>query len=168
MAMRERKANGPRVRDNVLPAPRQRSVVVGKHIHHSAPLKARVLLAQCQHREADLSAAVYRHRGDALSLAVRQPREVDLYRCHALQEQAGREVAHALAVQQLAGRAIREQDNAQLQGRGRAQVVPALRGAAMGVQQDAAVHRRKERRNGGHRSSKRSQPALLLFHHKFW
>lgn len=169
MATRERRANGPLVRDNVLlAAPRRhRSVVVGKHIHHSAPVKVRVLLAECQRREDALSAAVYRHRGDALSLAARQHKEADLYRCHVLLEQAGREVARAQAVQRLAGRAIKGQDNAQLQDRGRARVVPAVRGAAMGVQEDAAAHRRKGHRNDGHQSLKRSQLALLLFHHRF-
>lgn len=123
-------------------------------------------MAECQRKGDAPSAAECRRREDAPSAAVCRRREDARYRCLVLPEQAGREVVRAPAVQRLADRAIKGRDSAQLHDQGRA--VPVVRDAAMGVQEDAAARRRKGRRNGAHPSSKRSQPAQLLFHHRFW
>ena len=166
MATWERRDHVPLARANVLH--RHRSAAVGNHIHHSAPARGRVPVAECQRKEDAPLAAVYRHREDAPSAAVCRHRGDALYRCHVLPEQAGREAVRVPAVQRLAGRAIRGQGSAQLHDRGKARAVPAVRDAAAVVQEDAAEHRHKGRRNGGHRSSKRSQPAQLLFHRRLW
>ncbi len=168
MATRERRDHVPQVnRANVLR--RHLSATVGNHIHHSAPARDRVPVAECQRKGDALSVAACRHREDAPSVAEYQRKGDALYRCHVPQHRAGREAVRAPAeVQRLAGRAIRERDSAQLHDRGRARVVPVVRGAAMGVRAGAAARRRKGRRNGAHPSSKRSQPALLLFHPRLW
>jgi hypothetical protein len=166
MATWERRDHVPLARANVLR--RHRSAAVGNHIHHSAPARGRVPVAECRHRGDGLSAAECRHREDAPSAAECRHRGDGLYRCHVLPGQAGREAVRVPAVQRLAGRAIRGRDNAQLHDQGRAQAVPVVKGAAMGVREDAAARRRKGHRNGEHQSSKRSQPAQLLFHRRLW
>jgi hypothetical protein len=166
MATWERRDHVPLARANVLR--RHRSAAVGNHIHHSAPARGRVPVAECQRKEDAPLAAVCRHRGDDPSAAVCRHRGDALYRCHVLPEQADREAVRVPAVQRLADRAIRGRDSAQLHDQGKARAVPVVRGAAMGVREVAAAHRHKGRRNGEHPSSKRSQPAQLLFHHRFW
>lgn len=158
---RERRGRGPAVRrrgsapwarDNVPPAHRPLSVAAGSPIHPSATARYRVSVpvevAACQRREDGL----YRRRVPAGA------------------DRVGREAARVQEVRRQAGsRAIRGQDSDRHRDLDRGRGVPAPRGAlTAGVREDATQRRRRGRRNGGLRSSKRSQPAPSLFHHRSW